>query len=91
MSLVFAILVIATMTAVMWLTAVALSADGNTALVGGWQDNNYTGAAWVWTRNGGAWAQQGAKLVAAGAVVSKSVPENVVVAGNPAVIVKHLT
>lgn len=30
-------------------------------------------------------------VVAAGAVVSKSVPENVVVAGNPAVIVKHLT
>ena len=30
-------------------------------------------------------------IVAAGAVVSKSVPPNVVVAGNPAVIVKHLT
>lgn len=29
-------------------------------------------------------------VVAAGAVVSKSVPKNVVVAGNPAVIVKHL-
>ena len=29
-------------------------------------------------------------IVAAGAVVSKSVPANVVVAGNPAVIVKHL-
>ena len=29
-------------------------------------------------------------IVAAGAVVSKSVPPNVVVAGNPAVIVKHL-
>ncbi len=30
-------------------------------------------------------------VVAAGAVVSKNVPPNVVVAGNPAVIVKHLT
>jgi acetyltransferase-like isoleucine patch superfamily enzyme len=30
-------------------------------------------------------------VVAAGAVVSKSVPANVVVAGNPAVIVKELT
>jgi len=30
-------------------------------------------------------------VVAAGAVVSKSVPPNVVVAGNPAVIVKHLS
>jgi acetyltransferase-like isoleucine patch superfamily enzyme len=29
-------------------------------------------------------------VVAAGAVVSKSVPDNVVVAGNPAVIVKQL-
>ena len=29
-------------------------------------------------------------IVAAGSVVSKDVPENVVVAGNPAVIVKHL-
>jgi acetyltransferase-like isoleucine patch superfamily enzyme len=29
-------------------------------------------------------------IVAAGAVVSKSVPANVVVAGNPAVIVKEL-
>ena len=29
-------------------------------------------------------------VVAAGAVVSKSVPANVVVAGNPAVIVKQL-
>jgi acetyltransferase-like isoleucine patch superfamily enzyme len=29
-------------------------------------------------------------VVAAGAVVTKSVPENVVVAGNPAIIVKQL-
>jgi acetyltransferase-like isoleucine patch superfamily enzyme len=29
-------------------------------------------------------------VVAAGAVVSKSVPANVVVAGNPAVVVKQL-
>ncbi len=47
--------------------SVALSADGNTALVGGWSDNNYVGAAWVFTRSGGAWTQQ-AKLVGSGAV-----------------------
>ena len=46
--------------------SVALSADGNTALVGGCIDNaNGTlfgdGAAWVWTRGGGLWTQQ-AKL-----------------------------
>ncbi len=48
--------------------AVALSADGNTALVGGPGDNNRTGAAWVFTRSGDAWTQQGGKLVGTGAV-----------------------
>jgi hypothetical protein len=45
---------------------VALSADGNTALVGGPGDNNSAGAAWVWTRSGGVWTQQGPKLVGTG-------------------------
>ncbi len=48
--------------------SVALSADGNTAIVGGAYDNNQAGAAWVWTRNGGTWAQQGNKLVGSGGV-----------------------
>jgi hypothetical protein len=48
--------------------SVALSADGNTALVGGWTDNNDVGAAWVYTRTGGVWTQQGGKLVGTGAV-----------------------
>ena len=47
--------------------SVALSADGNTAIVGGPRDNNEAGAAWVYTRSGGVWAQQGGKLVGAGA------------------------
>jgi PKD repeat protein len=42
--------------------SVALSADGNTALIGGWGDNHFTGAAWVFTRSGSTWTQQGAKL-----------------------------
>jgi hypothetical protein len=46
--------------------AVALSADGNTAIVGGYSDNSNLGAAWVWTRNGGVWTQQGPKLVGTG-------------------------
>ena len=46
--------------------AVSLSADGNTAMVGGYNDNNYQGAAWVFTRNGSTWAQQGNKLVGTG-------------------------
>src|SRR5262249_53104210 len=32
-------------------TAVALSADGNTAIVGGWSDNSQVGAVWVFTRS----------------------------------------
>ena len=48
--------------------SVALSADGNTAIVGGHGDNSNTGAAWVFTRSGGVWSQQGAKLVGSGAV-----------------------
>ena len=42
---------------------VALSADGNTAIIGGPQDNNFTGAAWIFTRSGGVRTQQGGKLV----------------------------
>jgi hypothetical protein len=45
---------------------VSLSADGNTALVGGWNDDGRKGAAWVFTRSSGAWSQQGPKLAAAG-------------------------
>jgi hypothetical protein len=49
--------------------SVALSADGNTAIVGGPKDNTFAGAVWVYTRSGGIWTQQGAKLVGTGAVV----------------------
>ena len=45
-------------------TSVALSADGNTALVGGPADGEH-GAAWIFTRSGSAWSQQGGKLTAA--------------------------
>lgn len=48
--------------------SVALSGDGNTALVGGFMDHAGAGAVWVWTRRGGVWTQQGAKLVGTGAV-----------------------
>jgi hypothetical protein len=46
--------------------SVALSADGNTALIGGSQDNFSNGAAWVFTRSGSTWTQQGAKLTGTG-------------------------
>jgi hypothetical protein len=47
-------------------TSVKLSADGNTAIIGGEADNNYQGAVWIFTRNGGVWSQQGNKLVGTG-------------------------
>ncbi|HVZ50555.1 MAG TPA: hypothetical protein VG986_01205 [Pseudolabrys sp.] len=44
-------------------TGVALSSDGNTAIIGGPNDNSGIGAAWVFTRSGSQWKQQGRKLV----------------------------
>ena len=49
-------------------SAVSLSADGNTAIVGGVDDNALVGAAWVYTRNGGTWTQQGTKLTGSAAI-----------------------
>lgn len=47
--------------------SVALSADGNTAAVGAPEDQEATGAVWVFTRGpGGVWSQQGPKLTPAG-------------------------
>ena len=54
--------------------SVSLSTDGNTAVVGGDHDNfslaggeiSVPGAAWVYTRSGATWTQQGAKLVGTG-------------------------
>jgi FG-GAP-like repeat len=51
--------------------SVALSGDGNTAMIGGWTDQDpvtgiVTGAAWVFTRSNGVWTQQGTKLIAPG-------------------------
>lgn len=48
--------------------SVAISADGNTAIVGGPADDSFVGAAWVFTRGPGGWSQQGRKVVGAGAV-----------------------
>jgi RHS repeat-associated protein len=46
--------------------SVALSSEGNTALIGGSQDNTSVGAAWVFTRSEGKWTQQGTKLTGSG-------------------------
>jgi hypothetical protein len=46
--------------------SVALSANGSTALVGGFADNKQKGAAWVFARSGSTWKQQGKKLTGEG-------------------------
>jgi hypothetical protein len=69
---------------------VALSADGNTAIVGGPGDNGLTGAAWVYTRSGNVWTQQGNKLVGTGVVGPQTPNQAVSVAlsvdGNTAIV-----
>jgi hypothetical protein len=62
--------------------SVALSADGNTAIVGGPYDNSFLGAAWVYTRNNGVWTQQSAKLVGTGAVGPAHQGEAVALSGD---------
>ena len=47
--------------------SVAISADGDTVIVGGPNDSTNIGAAWVYTRSGEAWTQRG-KLVGTGGV-----------------------
>lgn len=42
--------------------AVAMSADGKTAVIGGNGDSVGVGAVWVFTESGGIWTQQGSKL-----------------------------
>ena len=54
--------------------SVALSADGNTAVIGGPADNNSIGAAWVFTRSGSTWTQQGPKLTGTGEVLAQPSP-----------------
>lgn len=69
--------------------SIAISSDGNTAIVGGWGDNSSAGAVWAFTRSGGAWSQQGSKLVGTGAVgssVYQGVSVSVSSDGNTAVV-----
>jgi antibiotic biosynthesis monooxygenase (ABM) superfamily enzyme len=61
--------------------SVVLSADGNTAIVGGSGDNSGTGAAWLYTRSGGVWTQQG-KLVGTGSVGSAEQGRSVALSGD---------
>src|SRR5208283_3546293 len=72
-------------------SSVALSGDGNTAIVGGPYDNMNSGALWVYTRNGDVWTQQSSKLIGDGAVgqaaqgfsVALSADGNTAIVGGP--------
>jgi len=67
-------------------TSVALSGNGNTALVGGFEDDGGNGAAWVFTRSRGGWTQQGSKLAGtglAGRGVALSADGNTAIVGAP--------
>ncbi|AFM11740.1 hypothetical protein [Turneriella parva] len=66
----------------------ALSADGNTAIIGGYGDNGSQGAAWVYTRSGTNWEQQGEKLVGTGNVGNASQGSSVALSadGNTAIV-----
>jgi FG-GAP repeat len=71
--------------------SVALSADGDTALVGAAGDDNDAGAVWVFTRSGRTWRQQGPKLTVSdqsggagfGSSVAVSADGNVALIGGP--------
>jgi hypothetical protein len=71
--------------------SVGISADGNTAIVGGPDDSSGAGAAWVWLRTTGGlpWSIQAPKLTAGsgltmfGSAVSMSSDGNTVVVGAP--------
>jgi len=70
-------------------SSVALSGDGNTAIVGGWGDYYWAvGAAWVFTRSDGVWSQQGPKLVGTGAVGAAEQGSSVALSadGNTAIV-----
>jgi pimeloyl-ACP methyl ester carboxylesterase len=69
-------------------SSVSLSADGGTAIVGGYYDNNQLGAAWVWIRTGEIWTRQGPKLVGSDATGSAQQGHSVSLSadGNTAIV-----
>jgi hypothetical protein len=69
-------------------TSVAISADGNTAIVGGPGDSNPAGAAWIYIRSGATWRQQGSKLIGTGAVLGAFQGQSVSLSadGNTAIV-----
>jgi hypothetical protein len=69
-------------------TSVALSRNGDTALIGGPVDDGGVGGVWVFTRSGSSWTQQGPKLTGGGESGKGGFGSNVALAaeGNTALI-----
>ncbi|MFN7831122.1 MAG: hypothetical protein ACK5Q2_03960, partial [Bacteroidota bacterium] len=63
-------------------TAVAISAHGTKAVVGGPADNSNAGAVWVFTRSGTTWTQAGSKLVGSDATGAAQQGINVAISGD---------
>jgi hypothetical protein len=63
-------------------TSVALSSNGSFALVGGPGDNAGAGAAWMFSRSGASWTQQGEKLTAGRETESDGFGMNVAVSAD---------
>jgi hypothetical protein len=61
--------------------SVAVSADGNTALIGADQDNSSVGAAWAYTRTNGVWKEQ-QKLTPTSPVGTASFGHSVALSGD---------
>jgi hypothetical protein len=62
--------------------SVALSGDGNTALLGYGAENNNAGAGWIFTRSGSVWTQQGPELNGSGAAGASFFGESVALSGD---------
>jgi FG-GAP repeat/IPT/TIG domain len=67
--------------------SVAISSDGDTAIVGGWTDNSKAGAAWVYVRSGTSWREQ-QKLTVSDGTANQRFGESVALSadGNTALI-----
>jgi len=63
----------------------SVSVSGDTAVVGAFRDDNYTGSAYVFVRSGGVWTQQ-QKLTASDAAASDRYGHSVSVSGDTAVV-----
>jgi hypothetical protein len=66
--------------------SIAISPDGNTAIVGGPADNANAGAAWIYTRGDSGWTKS-AKLTGAGAVGAAKFGTSVGIASDGATVV----